>query len=66
MNRLPRLNATEIIKIIEKKGFVLSRQKGSHMIYKNSANKRITVPFHGKKILHPKIIKSIFIDAELR
>ena len=35
------------------------------MIYKNSAGKRVTVPFHGAKILHPKVLKSILRDAEL-
>ena len=35
------------------------------MIYKNAAGKRVTVPFHGSKILHPKLLKSILRDAEL-
>jgi predicted RNA binding protein YcfA (HicA-like mRNA interferase family) len=33
------------------------------MIYKNSAGKRVTVPFHASKILHPKLLKSILRDA---
>ncbi len=36
------------------------------MIYKNSDGRRVTIPFHGSKILHPKILKSILRDAELR
>lgn len=35
------------------------------MIYKNAGGKRATVPFHGSKVLHPKIVKSILRDAEL-
>ncbi len=35
------------------------------MIYKNAAGKRVTVPYHGPKILHPKIVKSILRDAGL-
>lgn len=35
------------------------------MIYKNAAGKRVTVPFHASKILHPKILKSILRDADL-
>ena len=35
------------------------------MIYKNSAGKRVTVPFHATKILHPKLLKSILRDAEI-
>ena len=35
------------------------------MIYKNAAGKRVTVPFHASKILHPKVLASILRDAEL-
>jgi predicted RNA binding protein YcfA (HicA-like mRNA interferase family) len=56
MPKLPRLTAREI---------VAARQSGSHMIYKNTAGKRVTVPFHGAKILHPKVLKSILRDASI-
>lgn len=36
------------------------------MIYKDAAGKRVTVPFHASKTLHPKILKSILRDADLR
>jgi len=64
-DKLPRLTAREIIKLLEKLGFRFSRQNGSHKIYKNSQGKRVTAPFHGGKILHPKVLKSILRDAEL-
>ena len=65
MPKLPRLTARQIIGVLEKAGFSLARQSGSHMIYKNAAGKRVTVPFHAAKILHPKILRSILRDAEL-
>ncbi|MFZ3201256.1 MAG: type II toxin-antitoxin system HicA family toxin [Candidatus Acidiferrales bacterium] len=65
MPRLPRLTAREIITVLEKVGFSLARQSGSHMIYKNPAGKRVTVPFHAAKVLHPKVLKSILRDADL-
>jgi predicted RNA binding protein YcfA (HicA-like mRNA interferase family) len=65
MPKLPRLTARQIIAVLEKSGFSLARQSGSHMIYKNAAGKRITVPFHASKVLHPKILKSILRDADL-
>jgi predicted RNA binding protein YcfA (HicA-like mRNA interferase family) len=46
MTRLPRLTAREIISVLEKVGFTLARQSGSHMIFKNAAGKRATVSFH--------------------
>jgi predicted RNA binding protein YcfA (HicA-like mRNA interferase family) len=65
LTKLPRLTAREIVGVLEKAGFSLSRQSGSHMIYKNAAGKRATVPYHGSKILHPKVLKSILRDADL-
>ena len=65
MPKLPRITAKEIISVLEKSGFVLSRQSGSHKIYKNTAEKRVTVPCHSNDILHPKIIKSIIRDIDI-
>lgn len=65
MPRLPRVTAQEIIRALGKVGFSLARQSGSHMIYKNEHGKRVTVPFHAARILHPKWLKSILRDADL-
>ena len=65
MPRLPRLAAKEIIAVLERVGFFLTRQSGSHKIYKHPSGKRVTVPFHGNKTLHPKVLKSILKDADL-
>lgn len=65
MPRLPRLTAKQIISILEKRGFKLVRQSGSHKIFRNSEGKRTTVPFHDSKILHPKILKSIVKDTDI-
>jgi len=65
MPKLPRLTARQIIAVLERSGFSVARQSGSHMIYKNAAGKRVTVPFHASKILHPKILRNILRDAEL-
>ncbi len=65
MTKLPRVTARQIAGALEKRGFFLARQSGSHMIYKNPAGRRVTVPFHGSKILHPKVLKNILRDADL-
>jgi predicted RNA binding protein YcfA (HicA-like mRNA interferase family) len=65
MTRLPRLTAQEVMKGIERNGFVLVRQSGSHKIFPNSEGTRITLPFHSGKILHPKLLKSILEDTGL-
>lgn len=57
-DKLPRVSAAEAIRVLEKAGFILVRQSGSHKIYKNAAGKRVTVPYHSGKILHPKIFRA--------
>ncbi|WP_456475264.1 type II toxin-antitoxin system HicA family toxin [Candidatus Pyrohabitans sp.] len=39
--KLPRVTAREVIRVIEKLGFHLVRQSGSHKIYKNDKGVRI-------------------------
>lgn len=63
--RWPRVTASEIVCVLERAGFTLARQSGGHMIYKNLAGKRATVPYHAGKVLHPKVLKSILADADL-
>jgi predicted RNA binding protein YcfA (HicA-like mRNA interferase family) len=65
MEKLPRVTATEAIKVLEHAGFFLARQSGSHKIYKNQRGRRVTVPYHTGKTLHPKVLQSILRDANL-
>jgi predicted RNA binding protein YcfA (HicA-like mRNA interferase family) len=47
--KLPSLKSREVIKVLEKLGFVFVRQKGSHRIYvKGSIG--ITIPYHTKDL----------------
>jgi predicted RNA binding protein YcfA (HicA-like mRNA interferase family) len=64
--KLPRITAAEAIRALEKTGFFLTRQSGSHKIYKNQEGRRVTIPYHSGKILHPKVLKSILRDADLK
>jgi len=61
----PDVNSKQIIKIVEKLGFVLVRQSGSsHAIYRRESDgRRTTIPIHGKKSLKRKTIKSICKDV---
>lgn len=63
--RLPRITASELARAVERKGFVLVRQSGSHRIYRNAEGKRVTIPMHAGTTLHPKLIKAVMSDAGL-
>ncbi|CAN5532903.1 hypothetical protein BH10ACI3_BH10ACI3_18560 [soil metagenome] len=64
-DKWPRVTASQIIKVLERSDFYLTRQSGSNMIFKNSEGRRATFPFHAGKILHPKILKNITKEADL-
>jgi len=65
MERLPRITAVGVIKVLKRAGFFLARQSGSHKVFKNKAGKRVTVPYHSGKIIHLKILHCILMDADL-
>ena len=68
MPKLPSLTPQKIIKVLETKGFVLDRIKGSHHIYYHLETKRrVIVPLHKRDL--PKgtlleIIKQAGISKE--
>jgi len=64
-DRLPRMTSKEVIRILERRGFSLSRSSGSHYIYKNVEGKRVTVPVHAGKTIHMKVLRNILRDMEM-
>ncbi|MEK6760809.1 MAG: type II toxin-antitoxin system HicA family toxin [Nanoarchaeota archaeon] len=61
MAKLPQITAKEFIKILEKIGFKVMRQEGSHVFLRNEDGRTTVVPNHpGEKLdrgLLNKIIK---------
>lgn len=58
MPKAPRLTAQEVEKLLLNANFVLLRSKGSHRVY-SKGDRRVVVPFHAGKILHPKIVRQV-------
>lgn len=49
MSKLPVLSGKELIKILQKDGFKIKRQKGSHIILvRESIKKAVVVPLHSE------------------
>ena len=61
----PVVNAKDLVKVLKKKGFIFERQTGSHAIYINTQNVRVTVPIHGKKDLGTGLLRQILTDAKI-
>ena len=63
-----RYKVREILEMLNKDGWILLRQKGSHMQFAHSTKSGVvTVAFHSKNDdLHPKTASSIFRQAGLK
>ena len=58
MPKLPRWRASEAEAALLQAGFRMLRSSGSHRIY-GQANRRVVLPFHAGRVLHPKIVKQV-------
>jgi predicted RNA binding protein YcfA (HicA-like mRNA interferase family) len=65
MPKLPNITGKQLILILEKKGFVFQRQKGSHVRMKDSENRVVTIPVHANKVLGKGLFLKILRDAEI-
>jgi len=51
MRRIRPLNSKELIKLLEQRGFLLDRVKGSHHIFLHpTSRKRVVVPMHNREL----------------
>ena len=58
--KLSRLKADEVIKILQRHGFAIVSQRGSHQKWRNNATlKQVIVPYHKGKQLPLGTIRSI-------
>ncbi len=63
MPKLPSVSATDVVRALQRAGFRLDRQWGSHLqLVKGS--RRVTVPMHGKDV-KPGTLRSILKQAGL-
>ncbi len=49
--RLPRIDSRKMLKVLNRLGFRVVRQSGSHMILRDEKGTRVTLPYHSGKIL---------------
>jgi len=63
MPKLPIAKPKEVIRALERAGFVFERQKGSHRLYMKE-NRAVTIAYHNKNI-KPKTLHSIIKQSGL-
>ena len=58
------VDGKKLIKILNKKGFISRRRKGSHVQMEDDEGKRVTIPVHQKEI-GSDLLSKILRDAEI-
>ena len=65
MAKLPSITGKELIAALEKVGFSVVRQKGSHVRMKHKDNRVVSIPVHARKAVGKGLILKILRDADL-
>lgn len=65
MTRLPTLTGQKVIKALQRAGFEVIRQRGSHVYLRHSDGRRTVVPVHKGEDLGRGIFGKILRDAEM-
>ena len=62
MGSLPVLKPAEVVSILNRLGFQLVRQRGSHQQFKDQTGRFTTVPFHQGRDIAPPLLRQIAKD----
>lgn len=65
MSNIPVLKPQEVVRILEKLGFVEVRQKCSHKQFRHEDGRGTTVPFHKGRDISPRLLRQIASDIQL-
>ena len=62
---LPQVSGQRVVRALEKGGFIVRRQRGSHVVLTHSHDltRRVIVPLHGSKPVKPGTIRAILKGA---
>ena len=62
MGTLPVLSPREVVRRLERLGFVEVRQRGSHKQFRHADGRQTTVPFHAGRDIAPPLLRQICRD----
>ena len=66
MPRAPRLKGKELIRVLEEKGFVVQRIRGSHHSLRHADERYTVVPVHAGETIGPGLLLKILKDVDLK
>jgi predicted RNA binding protein YcfA (HicA-like mRNA interferase family) len=65
MPHLPTLKAEQVITALERTGFQVVRQRGSHLCLRHEDGRVVTVPAHKGQDIGRGLLRKILRDADL-
>ena len=65
MGSIPVLKPAEVCRLLERQGFLLVRQRGSHAQYRHADGRGTTVPMHKGRDMAPPLLRQIARDIGL-
>jgi predicted RNA binding protein YcfA (HicA-like mRNA interferase family) len=65
MSKFPSLTGKEIVSILKKSGFIVERQRGSHVFLKHTDGRVTVVPVHSGETIGPGLLSKILRDVEM-
>jgi predicted RNA binding protein YcfA (HicA-like mRNA interferase family) len=65
MSKLPSLTGKEVVSLLKKVGFIVERQRGSHVFLKHDDGRATVVPIHSGETMGPGLLSKILRDVEM-
>ena len=65
MGNVPVLKPRDVVSILERLGFEMVRQRGSHKQYRHPDGRCTTVPFHKGRDISPILLRKIAKDIDM-
>ncbi|MBI3592258.1 MAG: type II toxin-antitoxin system HicA family toxin [Nitrospirae bacterium] len=65
MSNLPSLTGKKVVSLLKKIGFIVERQKGSHVFLKHPDGRATVVPIHSGETIGIGLLLKILRDVEI-
>ena len=63
MSPLPLPRGADLVRALQRAGFVIARIKGSHHIMRHADGRKTVVPVHGSRVIAYSLLKKILGQA---
>ena len=65
MSKVPSLTGKDIVALLKKEGFILERQRGSHVFLRHPDGRATVVPVHSGEVIGPGLLTKIMRNIEI-